>query len=129
MARRKEKTAAKGQEKSAEAEREMAKCVRKAKVSAEMQSIISSMQKGATLTKVRSAGRRYRRYFYVDTTALTLNYSGSKKCVKRLDQSCIPIKHIAEVREEAQSPVHAQKNAGVVPSFTVVVGEQVRQTV
>jgi len=88
-----------------------------------MQSIISSMQKGAMLTKVRSAGRQYRRYYHVDLTASTFNYDGSKKCVKRLDQSCIPIKHIAEIREDTQSPVHAQKN---VPSFTVVVGEQMK---
>jgi len=107
------------------AESVKAKGSRKAPVSAEMQSIISSLQKGSLLTKVRSVGRRYQRYYYVDTTSLTLTYSGSKKmnCLKTTEQSCISINHILEIHEDDASLSRKWKN---VPLFTVVVGEQMK---
>jgi len=107
----------------AKSESDNAKSDRKAQVSAEMQSIISSLQKGSVLTKVRSRGRQYQRYFYVDTTSLTISCSGSRRCMKRSDRSCIPIRHIAEILEDDQSPTHQHKS---VPSFMVVVGEQMK---
>jgi len=108
----------------AKSESDNAKSTSKAQVSAEMQSIISSLQKGSMLTKVRSRGRQYQRYFYVDTTSLTIACSGSRRCMKRSARSCIPIGHIAEIHEDDDlSPTHRQKN---VPSFMVVVGEQMK---
>ena len=107
------------------AESVKAEASRKAPVSAEMQSIISSLQKGSLLTKVRSVGRRYQRYYYVDTTSLTLTYSGSKKmnCLKTTEQSCISINHILEIHEDDENLSRKRKN---VPLFTVVVGEQMK---
>jgi len=107
------------------AESVKAKGSRKAPVSAEMQSIISFLQKGSLLTKVRSVGRRYQRRYYVDTTSLMLAYSGSKKlnCLKTPYQSCISINHILEIHEDDASLSQKWKN---VPLFTVVVGEQMK---
>ena len=123
---------AESKEKMSESKEKMAKSAktkgsRKAPVSAEMQRIISFLQKGSMLTKVRSADHQYRRWYYVDTASLIMAYSGSRKltCLKTPQQSCIPFKHIKEIRDDGQTPSQKQKN---VPSFTVVVGEEMKHT-
>ena len=107
----------------AESDSEKAKVSKNTQATAEVQSAISFLQKGSMLTKVRSVGRHYQRYFYVDTTSLMLAYSGSKKFRKRPGQGQIPIKYIAEIREDDRSPSHKQEN---VSRFTLVVGEQMK---
>ena len=94
-------------------------------ITADMQSCISFLQKGSMLTKVRSARRQYQRYFYVDTSSLILRCSDSRKWWKwkRRGRFQIPIKHIAEIREDDHSPTHRNKNT---TSFTVVIGEQMK---
>jgi len=92
-------------------------------ITADIQSCISFLQKGSMLTKVRSAGRRYQRYFYVDTTLLTLAYSNSSKCWKMSRRCHIPIRHIAEIRDDGHSATYEQQN---VLSFTIVVGERMK---
>ena len=110
------------EERTVEPNSEEAKGSRMAQVTAEMQSAVSVLQKGSWLTKVCSMGRRYQRYFYVDTLSLTLGYSGSRKCWKRPDRNHIPIKHIAEVWDDDHSRSRKQQQH----SFTVVVGERVK---
>ena len=90
---------------------------------AEMHSTISLLHQGSMLTKVRSVGRRYQRYFYVDTSSQTLAYTGSKRFWKRSRLTQIPIKDIAEIREDDHSPKHRLEK---VRSFTVVIGERVK---
>jgi len=92
-------------------------------ITADIQSFISFLQKGSMLTKVHSIGRRYRRYFYVDTTSLTLTYSDSKKCWKRSRQCHIPIRHIVEIRDDVHSLAYEQEN---ILSFTIVIGERMK---
>ena len=95
----------------------------KMQIAADMQSCISFLQKGSMLTKVHSIGRRHRRYFYVDTSSLTLIYCNSQKCWKRSRQCDIPIRHIVEIRDDGHSPTYQQEN---ILSFTIVVGERMK---
>lgn len=113
---------AESKEKMEESKTEKAKTDKKGQVSAEMQSIISSLQKGSTLTKIRSVGRRYQRYYHVDTSTLTFVYSNSRKCIKRPGECIIPISKIMEVRS-TETPSKKKKST---PSFTVIVGEEMK---
>lgn len=93
-----------------------------AKVPADMQRVISSLQRGYLLTKVNSIGHHYRRYFHVDTSTLTLEYD-SKKCWKRAGDGWYPIKHINEIREDDQNAEDRRESAH---SFTLVIGERMK---
>ena len=92
-------------------------------IAPEMENCISFLEKGTMLTKVRSARRRYQRYFYVDTSSLMLRCQDSKKCLRRVPFQ-IAIKHIAEIREDDRSPKQRNKNTA---SFTVVVGDRMQR--
>jgi len=65
----------------------------------EDENAVSFVEKGGTLTKFGSNGKKYRRYFFVDPKTMTLCYSGSKKRCNGSDgvQIFVPIKHAQEV--------------------------------
>ena len=93
------------------------------RVTGDVLSTISVLQKGSPLVKCRRGGRLYQRYYYIDTEKLTLAYSGSTKCMRR--PNSIEIKYIREIRDD-NSPAHQNPQASPEHSFTVVVGEQMK---
>jgi len=105
-------------EKPAESDHKEAEGSREAQVRAEMDSAVSVLEEGSMFTKVSSAGRRFQRHFYVDSS-LTLVYSDPKKCWK--SPVHYPIKDIEQISEDDYGPFRKQEK---VRSFTVVIGER-----